>query len=121
MTYRKRVLDYEATGCTTSDARAMCDAEDRKGETMSKHTPGPWKLSRDGNDIENADGAGVCAMYADETAPANAALIAAAPDLLEALERALAVLVAARELAVAQPMMKKSARHRTANSRRGRL
>ena len=25
-------------------------------------------------------------MYADETAPANAALIAAAPDLLEALE-----------------------------------
>jgi hypothetical protein len=50
-----------------------------------KHTPGPWRISADGNDVENDEGAGVCALYADETADANAALIAAAPELLEAL------------------------------------
>ena len=57
---------------------------------MSKHTPGPWKVSSSGNDIENAYGAGVCALYADESSEANARLIAAAPELLEALERLVA-------------------------------
>ena len=51
-----------------------------------KHTIGPWKISKDKNDIENAMGTGVCALYADETAEANARLIAAAPDLLKALK-----------------------------------
>ena len=49
---------------------------------ISQHTPGPWEVSKDGNDVENAEGAGVCALYADKTADANAALIAAAPELL---------------------------------------
>ena len=40
MTYHKRVFAYEAKGCTTSDAQAMCDAEDMKGETMTP-TPRP--------------------------------------------------------------------------------
>ena len=34
MTYHKRVLAYEAKGCTTSDAQAICDAENRKGNPM---------------------------------------------------------------------------------------
>lgn len=54
----------------------------------TEHTPGPWRVSADGNDVENVSGAGVCTMYADETEQANARLIAAAPDLLRACERA---------------------------------
>lgn len=46
-------------------------------------TPGPWKVN--GDDVENAEGAGVCAMYADETADANARLIAAAPEMRDIL------------------------------------
>ena len=49
-----------------------------------KHTPGPWKISADGNDIENVYGAVVYFRYADETAEANARLMAAAPELLAA-------------------------------------
>jgi hypothetical protein len=58
---------------------------------MNKHTPGPWKTSNDGCDIEaiygpnKEDVLGICSMYADESSEANAALIAAAPELLEAL------------------------------------
>ena len=66
---------------------------------MSKHTPGPWKV---GNSIEQrngpreatvvaADGVRVVARLhfnrmPDDPAEANAALIAAAPELLEALK-----------------------------------
>lgn len=53
---------------------------------MTKHTPGPWKA--DGRKIA-ADGYGLIAIV-DEWSPevdaADAALIAAAPDLLEALK-----------------------------------
>ena len=56
-----------------------------------KHTPGPWHISKDGNDVENVMDAGVCAMYADETATANAHLMAAAPDLLAALDSLLSL------------------------------
>lgn len=55
-------------------------------KTKATHTPGPWSVSCSGNDVENVSGAGVCALYADETAEANARLIAAAPDLLAAAE-----------------------------------
>jgi hypothetical protein len=67
---------------------------------MSKHTPGPWKVVRDGNPLS----AGIVAVIehserflaveedhfggpwcAPDTWEANARLIAAAPDLLEAL------------------------------------
>lgn len=54
-------------------------------QAKAQHTPGPWHINRDGNDVENVNDAGVCAMYADETSEANARLIAAAPEMLEAL------------------------------------
>ena len=54
---------------------------------MSAHTPGPWGL--DGNLIEGPDGERVACItaYSRRTPKqkANARLIAAAPDLLEAL------------------------------------
>ena len=57
---------------------------------MSKHTPGPWKLSVDGcnaennraNVIEGADGSLIVYGNANDS---DARLIAAAPELLEAL------------------------------------
>ena len=66
---------------------------------MSKHTPGPWVVAGP-NLIDQADagiwGSGefdfvICDMqrdgYEDAEQKANALLISAAPDLLEALER----------------------------------
>ena len=59
-----------------------------------KHTPGPWKtqthISLDRLEIRDADGRriAVCAMdypMSVKTHDANASLIAAAPELLEAL------------------------------------
>lgn len=65
---------------------------------MSKHTPGPW--INDGDEISGlADGENsqsyivpICTMDADwnaEITAANARLIAAAPDLLDALQKML--------------------------------
>ena len=71
---------------------------------MNKHTPGPWKWSVESVDPEwaivTAAGGNIVANVNSETGPdipplvstkmpqmANAALIAAAPELLEALER----------------------------------
>jgi len=54
-------------------------------KTKQTYTPGPWTISEDGTDVNNVEGAGVCAIYADESSEANARLIAASPDLLEAL------------------------------------
>ena len=55
---------------------------------MSAHTPGPWGL--DGNLIEGPDGERVACItaYSRRTPKqkANARLIAAAPELLEALQ-----------------------------------
>ena len=68
--------------------------------TTMKHTPGPWEAS--GDSIYRAGRIGViadrvaychCGEYLREVADAR--LIAAAPDLLEALEAALAYLVMA--------------------------
>lgn len=61
---------------------------------MSKHTPGPW--SRDKNDsLCSPDGrqvyvwnSGLGNSYRSEETDANARLIAAAPELLEACEAA---------------------------------
>ena len=57
----------------------------------AKHTPGPWKLT-DAYTVEGQDGQAITEVY-DQSANvlceetiANAALIAAAPELLEALE-----------------------------------
>jgi hypothetical protein len=59
---------------------------------MSKHTPGPWIVARDmrgtGNmlvdGVVNAEGRGIA--NCGTNGEGNARLIAAAPDLLEALE-----------------------------------
>ncbi|WP_312708629.1 hypothetical protein [Stenotrophomonas sp.] len=64
----------------------------------SKHTPGPWYVGREDEntgEIEvNSDGRPyVCLVFPgaiDEVTPANARLIAAAPELLEALIEATA-------------------------------
>ena len=65
---------------------------------MSKHTPGPWHVTAGHRSIrpsfispgENG-GFAICEMYADgRDFTANARLIAAAPELLEALEEAVA-------------------------------
>jgi len=60
-----------------------------------KHTPGPWTLSEwedrydNALEVTGADGETICdnfPYYPHPVSPANARLIAAAPDLLEALE-----------------------------------
>ena len=56
---------------------------------MSKHTPGPWTVVSEGMvspKVVGANGFGIChTTYAPTGAEANARLIAAAPELLEAL------------------------------------
>lgn len=61
---------------------------------MAKHTPGPWEL--DGVEVYPVNGHRACdaicelsAGQSDDLFEANARLIAAAPELLEALERLL--------------------------------
>jgi hypothetical protein len=56
---------------------------------MSKHTPGPWAIYRDGLSVGKAkDHTGICEVWERSASDgfANAHLIAAAPELLEALE-----------------------------------
>ena len=67
---------------------------------MSKHTPGPWSITPDAPTQVEADGIWVGDAsrreVGSEQALANARLISAAPDLLEALgeaRKALAVLI----------------------------
>lgn len=66
-----------------------------------KYTPGPWMLNigtlKGGHILVYAEGYGVAKVYDEETESrttnmANARLIAAAPDLLEALQDALGAL-----------------------------
>ena len=60
--------------------------------TDTKHTPGPWVWDSHYDDLrplwysEMSQGFGYLSWDNDETREANAHLIAAAPDLLEALE-----------------------------------
>lgn len=60
---------------------------------MSKHTPGPWKVLNNVQIYDEKLGGeiAVCCRYAryDAVDHANAKLIAAAPDLLSALEECL--------------------------------
>lgn len=60
----------------------------------SKHTPGPWSVSKDGDDYNityNDDGNWLATVYDDDDPfegrpEADARLIASAPELLEALK-----------------------------------
>jgi hypothetical protein len=66
---------------------------------MAKHTPGPWFLDDDGRIFDTPDRGQLVAEVAtaDPAEPpaeedvANARLIAAAPDLLAALEKVVAI------------------------------
>lgn len=69
---------------------------------MTKHTPGPWFIGRSGHgkpyQIETADGLcvtkwGGISRPASQEGEANARLIAAAPDLLDALTQCRAELL----------------------------
>jgi len=58
---------------------------------MTKHTPGPWAVADVGEVVVCATGRTLCDVYSsfgtgEEQADADARLIAAAPDLLAALE-----------------------------------
>lgn len=56
---------------------------------MSKHTPGPWKTTHsevNGYRVSDSTGWGVAVVLKDTNDEANARLIAAAPQMLEALE-----------------------------------
>jgi len=63
---------------------------------MSKHTPGPWSVGRNFSDDcfvvtdEKCEIEIYCEHESQRKAKANAALIAAAPDLLEALQNLIA-------------------------------
>jgi hypothetical protein len=56
----------------------------------AKHTPGPWKIDRQDDEVVMVDassGPAICDVYGDHNGErdANARLIAAAPDLYSAL------------------------------------
>lgn len=106
-TYEQRVEELENEGLTTSDAQGVVDAEDRM-QGQVQHTPGPWgKPYKDVTpqgfnnfriDSTQEVGVSVVALLPfdggvdiEQTQEANARLIAAAPELLEAarLENAL--------------------------------
>lgn len=59
-------------------------------ETKNKHTPGPWKCRKDINGLTVFDSQGMalanCVFQIGDEEKANARLIAAAPELLEALK-----------------------------------
>ena len=65
-----------------------------------KHTKGPWRVGQNGYDIEQDNKAAfaICLIYSGESSKANAQLIAAATELLEALKYCEADLSAAEEL-----------------------
>ena len=61
----------------------------------TKHTPGPWVIGKRDHDVvmvDTASGTAICDVYGEsDDRPANARLIAAAPDLLAALKGVIAV------------------------------
>lgn len=66
---------------------------ERAGEVMVGHTPGPWRVGDAGGTVFGPKGTGsfpevvATVMTTHGRKKANARLIAAAPDLLEALEK----------------------------------
>jgi hypothetical protein len=64
---------------------------ERTEKENNMHTPGPWKIDELCGSIEGADGHTIAFIVGEwfeqvNPAPANARLIAAAPNLLEALQ-----------------------------------
>ena len=95
---RALVADHEteeltcyACGLIYGDDETAEPAEFRESAPKTEHTPGPWKAQDESNysaPIIEGDGRPVAEVYGDglEQRKANARLIAAAPDLLEALK-----------------------------------
>ena len=77
--------------------QAIRDAEGAVTRVMDKHTPGPWKAMAGPPEYARIDSTSMrdiarCPRAEDtETAEANAYLIAAAPEMLQALEAVMAV------------------------------
>ena len=71
------------------DKRLTACYDERMNKPLTKHTPGPWIIGKQDHDVitvDTANGTAICDVYVDsDDRPANARLIAAAPDLLEAL------------------------------------
>ena len=88
--YADRVRKLENMGATTSDAQAAVDAEiEKEGKTKMKHTPGPWRVGDRFNTVfgpPNGNSSPEIIAYAHKGIRANATLIAAAPDMLVALQ-----------------------------------
>ena len=61
---------------------------------MKTFTPGPWKVSTSAvyDQVNAADESLICFAAMKENSKANARLIAAAPELFEALERAVEII-----------------------------
>jgi hypothetical protein len=61
---------------------------------MNKFTPGPWRYTNKGRraQISKLGGNQVCMLWNCPETESNANLIAAAPDMLEALEKVLEVM-----------------------------
>lgn len=82
---------------TAGQPNASCGPA--QGErSASKHTPGPWSAAFDGHGGMSIDSSSCQIGYVSRGAgrqEANASLIAAAPDLIEALERARSLLATA--------------------------
>lgn len=75
-----------------------------EGKAKTGHTPGPWRIAEcpeihgEGNAYEiETDGLTIAHVYADESMSANAALISAAPDLLESVRGLLACMETSSE------------------------
>lgn len=85
-----QIAELELEGLTTSDAQAVVQAENMK----RRHTLGPWSVGQTiglRKTILDAQGARVAKVLVDNELEGQsvASLIAAAPDLLEALETAI--------------------------------
>jgi hypothetical protein len=79
------------------------------------HTPGPWRITKNGaagntfriwrtDPDANPDNAGYACIASHVNGAGNAALVAAAPDLLEALRRAATLLKATRDFINSNPV-----------------
>ena len=73
------------------DNRLIACYDGHMNKPLTKHTPGPWIIGKQDHDVitvDTANGTAICDVYVDsDDRPANANLIAAAPDLLAALVR----------------------------------
>jgi hypothetical protein len=93
--YKTRVQELEAEGLCTSDAQSVADVEfDESLKNVDEHTPGPWVVDFCNGKpyVVNGNFCAARVHGTEKTLLANARLIAAAPELLEACMVALAAI-----------------------------